>query len=253
MTYRLEHRNIRLLVDDVVALAARDQIDLSPRPWNRFEPDDTDWWLVPASDWPAHKHAKLFLHWLDRSDERAEAALHFEKGLGPEVRAAYDAPRGKRRIMSPDWAWYGLLESFADAQFREVLAAVKSQAKSVPVLRVEGGYVPDPDAFDPYAYIFKLDRFVYRVRAGSDALDVVSSEAPAELLDPLKAVTSISELENTLVELTENPWLWMDLMIGLELKLHVPAEADPPPDPPIDLWSDLESFGPLFLANETSR
>jgi len=35
-------------------------MDLTPRPFNRFDPDVSLWWLVPSTEWPAFKYGKLF-------------------------------------------------------------------------------------------------------------------------------------------------------------------------------------------------
>ena len=31
---------------------------LTPRPWNIYSPDDTFWWLVPTTEWPAYRYGK---------------------------------------------------------------------------------------------------------------------------------------------------------------------------------------------------
>jgi hypothetical protein len=47
-----------------MARAVRESAELlegrrySPRPWNRFEPVNTDWWIVPSTDWPAYRYGK---------------------------------------------------------------------------------------------------------------------------------------------------------------------------------------------------
>ena len=35
-------------------------IQLFERPWNFYEPDNTAWWLIPSTEWPAYRHGKFF-------------------------------------------------------------------------------------------------------------------------------------------------------------------------------------------------
>jgi hypothetical protein len=77
----------------------------SPRPYNRFSPDDTVWWLVPSTDWPAFRYAKLFF------DSRPEdvpggakgiyCGVNVEKGLSLKVKDFYP----NELIQSFQWAW----------------------------------------------------------------------------------------------------------------------------------------------------
>lgn len=34
--------------------------EMTPRPFNRYEPGQTIWWLVPTKEWPAFKFGKYF-------------------------------------------------------------------------------------------------------------------------------------------------------------------------------------------------
>jgi len=47
------------------------------RPYNRFEPAYTVWWLEPSNDWPAYHHSKLFICSADvLSDSNGPMTLH---------------------------------------------------------------------------------------------------------------------------------------------------------------------------------
>jgi len=86
-------------------------LKLTPRPHNRFAPDDTIWWLVPSSEWPAHKFGKFFFESRkerlpDRSPDSIYFGLYVEKGLSPVVGSIY--PR--TWIMDGDWFWAEFLE-----------------------------------------------------------------------------------------------------------------------------------------------
>jgi hypothetical protein len=92
--------NPRLLASAVQEVVA----GLTPRPWNRFDPDETLWWLVPSTEWPAYHHGKLVF-----SNERAPAGeifagLNVEKGFGEIAARAY--PKTQRtQLLGHGWAW----------------------------------------------------------------------------------------------------------------------------------------------------
>lgn len=246
--HRIERSNLRLLADDLAEHAARAGVELTTRPWNRFEPDDTDWWLVPGTDWPAYKFGKVFLHWLDRAENRAEAALHLEKGLGVEVSAVYDAPRGRRLIMDPDWAWHLLLQSLEGEEWQSALVKAREQAFGGLTLGVQGSYVADPDSFDPYVYDFERDRVKFDVPEAPGALRPLSAQTPAGLLDGLERVSSLDQLVLELESLTANPWLWLEFMVGVDMRLAVDPIEQPAPSPIGELWLVLETFTPWLRA-----
>ncbi len=77
----------------------------SPRPYNHFSPDNTLWWLVPSTEWPAFKYAKLFF--LSRPEDLpigtsgVYCGLYVEKGLNIKVKEFYP----KELIQTALWDW----------------------------------------------------------------------------------------------------------------------------------------------------
>lgn len=88
-------------------------LNLSPRPWNRFEPEISRWWLVPSTDWPAYHHGKLSF---DPKDEKASilyCGFDVEKGFGSIVAQAYSSTRSRNLIMGNSWTWYRFVTDLA--------------------------------------------------------------------------------------------------------------------------------------------
>lgn len=78
---RTEAATPRELCDDVKDVCAGEFNTLTARPWNRFEPDASLWWLVPSTDWPAYRYGKLYFDWLDKNDFSVmSCGLHVERG-----------------------------------------------------------------------------------------------------------------------------------------------------------------------------
>lgn len=247
--YRLEHVNLRRLADDLADAAARSDFSLTTRPWNRFEPDETEWWLVPSPEWPAHKYGKIFLHWTDRNRQRARAALHVEKGLGSEVSPAYDARRGRRLIMDDTWAWHLLVETLTEGRFASRLIELWQQSAGRVDVSVEAGYVPDPDSFDPYAYDFGRDRYTFSLTDREGALAPENASAEAGLIEGLESVRSLDDLASRISPLTDEAWVWVDFMAGVPLLLDVDPEQGGSVTLAPELWSDLELLG-LWLRSK---
>jgi hypothetical protein len=124
---------------------------LSARPWNRFEPANSLWWIVPATDWPAFRHGKLYFDWTSPDHSAISCGLHVEKGLNRSIQSAYPSKKGSQYIMGSDWVWHRFLRDLENGTVPTALAKALVGTDNGFILRVEGGYVPDPGSFDPYA------------------------------------------------------------------------------------------------------
>lgn len=78
-------------------------LELTARPWNRFEPLNTEWWLIPSTEWPAYRHGKFFFKTRNK-DRDLYCGLFVEKGLDPSIAVAF--PTGKRLVMDNTWTWH---------------------------------------------------------------------------------------------------------------------------------------------------
>ena len=57
---------------------------LTARPFNRFEPVDSIWWLVPSAEWPAFQYSKIFVNPLSATN-KYEVGLYLEKGHSSNI------------------------------------------------------------------------------------------------------------------------------------------------------------------------
>ena len=121
--------------------------DLSPLPWNRFEPKTTLWWLTPSRRNPAYADGK-FVFSLDKDDPRKFlvgrndplielgtlfVSVNFEKGFGP---AAFQIPNPKPHAderLGPAWVWHQLIEGPGPEQFATTLARLTREIAKVHV------------------------------------------------------------------------------------------------------------------------
>lgn len=188
---------------------------LTRRPWNFNEPDNTSWWLVPSTDWPAYKHGKYYFI----SDEADDilCGLYVEKGLDPQVASAYPSAKGSRYIMYADWTWFKLME---DLRNKKIENAIRKIAKDLPFnleIRIDGGYVQDPGSFDPFAPRLKWDDYILIWDSGGEKFDLKRANNEAKLLVGIGNIEGFDGLRAELATLSENQWIWVDVLIAVRL------------------------------------
>ena len=199
---------------------------LAARPWNRFEPIESLWWLIPSTDWPAYKYAKLYFDWASPDHSRLFCGLHMEKGLDPIVQPAYSSKNGSTFIMRNDWAWHSFLTDFEQGTVAKKLKkAVDASADEDFTLKVEGVFVDNPDKFEPSerrSPEFRKTKAVYRFACGNSfkSLTLLEAVDPAKLMGSLKAADSIGQAAPKLRTLMSNGFLWIDLWLGLSLDIR---------------------------------
>jgi hypothetical protein len=186
--------------------------NVTARPWNKFDPDNTFWWLVPDTVWPAFNHGKLFF-----SPDRAPkghlfCGLHIEKGLDQSVSEAYPSRAGKRLIMSENWIWHRFLEDLRSGAVDSALRQASQKIGGPLLIRLEAGYVEDPGSFDPQAVRFKWDKIVFSSRGGS--LKVESSDTPSRFLGDIAELRKPEDLAGAIDHIQNAGWFWIDAFIG---------------------------------------
>jgi hypothetical protein len=196
-----------------LAAAVRDLAPgLTARPWSRHDPDETLWWLVPSTEWPAYSHGKLVF-----STDRAPAGeifagLNVEKGFGVAAIQAY--PKTPRtQVLGPGWTWHLVVDGEGPTHFAKVLGEVSIRQPAL--VRVEASRVSDPSDYDPHGVRRQRESLVFR--CSPDGLSL-AQEVQIEVLSPLTAIKSFVRLAERLRSLPEADWLWVDLYAGVTVR-----------------------------------
>ncbi len=85
--------NVRGAAKDIhSAITAPHSKKFTMRPWNQYRPENTIWWLVPTTQWPAYAFGKAVI--FREPDNRLFYGLVVEKGLDPKVRELYGSKKG---------------------------------------------------------------------------------------------------------------------------------------------------------------
>jgi len=205
---------------------------LSPRPWNRYEPDESSWWLVPSGDLPAYRYGKFYFDWAGSDRSALLCGLYMEKGIGEEAAQAYLSPKGRRYIMDSGWSWFTLLRDLQHG-IRNVVEAL-GQSLPFPIeFRIDGGYVSDPESFDRYASDLPWDVYTLHWLHSRGVFELAEAKREAKLLDQLGGVTNFAQLFEVLDSLSQNPWLWLDVFICIRLQIAVKRSSETETS---DLW-----------------
>lgn len=186
------------------------------RPYNRFLPDFTEWWLIPQSDWPAYRYSKLFFHRFQQSATKSKwfyTGFYVEKGLGKQLTGMADV--NIRHIMQDDWYWYDFVRHTKggemDSAVREVLLR-SQQPVVVSIDAYEFNCVPEPDTDRQLPH----DWIVFTVH--SEKIDFQITRPSSETLIELNGCANLRELGQCLEGLKDLDYFWLNLLIGIRLQ-----------------------------------
>lgn len=210
--------------NDVAAHAVNSHLDgLRPspqrfclRPYNRFEPAFTVWWLVPSNDWPAYRHSKLFLCSADLPEEARRqlwAGIYVEHGLGSQLGELPGVE--KTHVMDDQWYWHDFLSHAAAGDIDPTILAI-SQATQLPVVAhlvaYEFNAVPKLDDEPPEPHDW------FEVVIHPNGTRTEHGMKPHRLFRSLSGCASAQDLAQRLAAVTHLSFFWLDLLIGVRLE-----------------------------------
>lgn len=90
-----EKNNPHRLCNVLAESAMKSNKKLARRPFNRFEPETSAWWLVPSSALPFYQFNKIYCNWANKERNAMLCGLYLEKGLAPELASVYPSKKGQ--------------------------------------------------------------------------------------------------------------------------------------------------------------
>ena len=202
---------------------------LHPLPFNRYDPDDTDWWLSPASDNPAYKYAKTVLT-AGQSAAPGDlfVGLSFEKGVGPSAAEFFDLnARGRRRVADRTWAWERrLLPSLRSGTFAETAAVAQAKAGVPLTVFMAAIYMQPSRGWDDQGDVRAMgwDSDVVRLEYSGESLTLIDESITADLLGMAVSVRSFADVLAALDGMPKADWAWVDFAIGIRMSQAVRPE-----------------------------
>lgn len=206
----------------------------TPRPWNRFEPENTDWWIVPTTEWPAYRYGKGMFKRVDYLPGRLLICLYIEKGFAPVVAEAYSSLATRGQILDDQWTWHRFVAGLSNGS---VLRAIEQFDPAIElILEVSAWYPSEYEAFDPYS----LPR--YDTKTGEDcrspedaglvwfgirgeSLVPIGQRCMGEILAPISKCRRLADLGTAMLRTPTLSWTWIDISIGMEASLLPESQA----------------------------
>ena len=110
------------------------------RPWNRFNPENSLWWLVPSKEWPAYKNAKVAI-FKNQNSEDFNIGCHLEKGIASGVDPFLNEKKSDVYRTKKDWIWHLLIQDIKNGTFNDKLSELSNTLKSPLRIIVHSSYI----------------------------------------------------------------------------------------------------------------
>jgi hypothetical protein len=223
MNIECTYQTPRRLCNVMLPFAEGKHEKLTKRPWNRFNPDLTSWWLVQSSKIPHFKYGKYFFNWGDKKHTTLLTGLYVEKGLDEKISCVYSSRKAKNFIMLPDWNWFKLIEDLSNKQFFEALKNTCPSSTSIEFI-IDAGYVTEPTSFDPYQEkTLAWDQYIFTWHPDSNVFSMSSSNRKSFILK-LHHVKTIDDFVDSMIKYSDDEWLWINIHIAIRLHINPSAE-----------------------------
>ena len=216
-------KNTQKLAKEIESLAGTNT-KLYLRPYNRFKPDNTMWWLVPSKEYPAYKYGKLFF---EMGDDNMFCGYYLEKGVNTK-----DDSYCTSLQITKEWIWYEFMEKLVkeDEKLFDILKKLASRRlESYVVISI--GIVPpskyeDSESAEDFKKDFNPSRIEFEI---DESMNLFFQEKKAKInrkqdniakfISELKNETSLSKLVSRFnsEEFSELDWSWIDMYFGTYL------------------------------------
>ena len=186
---------------------------LSSLPYNRYNSDNTVWWLSPGPQVPAYRYPKFAVMPPEPdAPEQLFIGIYIEKGVSDAYARAVGY--SKHHVLDKDWAWHGLMADMASGEklsrsFSEISAAtgVTPELRLYATMQVK-------EAADNLAP--KGERIIFDISGNKLA---VQQPIQSPLLQSLATCSTLSELASSVEHLDKSSFIWIDLVAGLPVEL----------------------------------
>jgi len=165
-------------------------------PYNRYQSDETDWWISSVPDNPAFAAAKVTCR---RVDGDFRIGLLIEKGVAPHLKSIH---MKKNEVMTSRWAWPRALAHLAGAEFDETLRGLAEFGEIE--LEVHAGMATRDADWRSVRYTWDLAQF--------------NRMGPAEAhLGHLPMRLVLTDLPDVLSAIPNVDWQWIDVFVQLRV------------------------------------
>ena len=197
--------SIKSFIHEYSELLRKDYKGFTARPWNRFRPEETKWWVVPSTAWPSFGNEKLCF-WC--SGNYLYGGYNVEKGI--EVSRddlQYDA---KNILMTPEWKWNHFLKDCSTGEIDLLVDSFYEKVNFPVYMNLSANLVNEISGYDPYGNK-KSDNIEFSIT--DDTMRICEKELKISALSPFENIEGLREIPESLEDVTGLNWLWIDVMI----------------------------------------
>ena len=183
------------------------------RPWNRFNPENSLWWLVPSKEWPAYKNAKVAI-FKNQNSEDFNIGCHLEKGIASGVDPFLNEKKSDVYRTKKDWIWHLLIQDIKNGTFNDKLSELSNTLKSPLRIIVHSSYITGnsrESSSSPGENLESSIEYTYK----NGLINYVDNSVNGEFYP----YTNLQTLEDLLLifESGELDWSWLDVYIVNEV------------------------------------
>ena len=198
--------SIKNFVKEYTALINGEVKTFTSRPYNRFMPNNTKWWVVPSTAWPAFGKEKL-VFWTENS--YLYAGINIEKGILIEENDENKLEKIKHIVMDESWGWGRFVSDMRSGGMDELVDSFKSRVNYPVHMILSASLVNNVGMYDPFSD--KSDSIEFAIT--EDTLQVCESKFDIMAINQLETVEGIQEIPDIIESTNGINWIWMDVMI----------------------------------------
>lgn len=213
-------KNTRELIEKI---AERYKSALTSRPYNRFEPDNTTWWLVPTTDWPSFRLPKVIISREKSNEDIYHLGLYVEKGHSDVVSEIDNSKKIKSLIMDNGWFWNKFCQEIKDcnSDLNKMLEKMQGYKMYVDIKLSYFNPERGQEAISGKPIGFEVGEVKFLIKGRE--IELIFSKPNPDNQDITKLIEIISKCKNLAetVDCINNfkhiGWAWCDYAIWNEL------------------------------------
>ncbi|KAB2950838.1 hypothetical protein F9B85_13820 [Heliorestis acidaminivorans] len=176
------------------------------RPWNRYEPENSLWWVVPSNKWPAYQYGK-YVFW--NVGNHLLCGIHVEKGFDQCVGPMLKKSSSQNLIIKQDWVWHRFLKDIEKGIVDASLQEIQKNCNVRPQIHIGAGLLGSDSTFDPSSP--RSDELIFEYDNGE--LKICKSIFPFDTITPLKTAKKLNQIPKLAPSIGGINWTWIDFYI----------------------------------------
>jgi len=199
----------------VQQVAERDlKFHLSPRAWDHHDPEQSPWWLVPSTDWPAYAFGKYFFRWTSEQCTEMLAGFQVERGVDAVLTPVF---KSASIVTQPGWEWFRFVRSVKNGTFEDALAIASDEIKTTIYIRLAVGIANPKDRHDRAVPQMPKAQVTFVWERSTRFLTFYEAHGDQTLVPGATGAKTLAELLDAVAAADGQEWLWVNILTGIRL------------------------------------